>query len=244
MAEENTQKKTAYHLYAQLSKTYFSYKKPGDDKAYALMYAQYHNNMLTLHFRKAITSENVVELNCYLPDAKVFEVSNLFEGMMARRRVAFENGQNYDSDEVIKCPITSFNREEGKDVAAGLLVIDTEMYDGIPRVRISYTDNAKNDTVEIVFNSRIPSGAVEAKAKAAGIDFADIAAFELANTLKELQNPMIPIMYRFTDAAVNSITRYISACFGNRNNNYSGNSNNYASQPSGNSNVPDEYDPF
>jgi hypothetical protein len=158
--------------------------------------------------------------------------------MMARRRVAFENGQNYDSDEVIRCPITRFN--EGKDVAVGLLVIDTEMYDGIPRVRISYTDSEKNETVEIVFNSRIPSGAVEAKAKAANIDYADIAAFELVNVMKELQNPMVPIMYRFTDAAVSAVTKYISACFGNRNSNNS--NNNFASQSQGN--VPDEYDPF
>ncbi len=236
MAEENTQKKAPYHMYAQLSKTYFSYKKPGDDKAYAFMYLQYHNNMLTLRFRKSITSENTVDLSCYLPDAKVFEVSNLFEGMMARRRVAFENGQNYDSDEVIRCPITRFN--EGKDVAVGLLVIDTEMYDGIPRVRISYTDNEKNETVEVVFNSRIPSGAVEAKAKAANIDYADIAAFELVNILKELQNPMVPIMYRFADAAVSSITKYISACFGNRNSN---NSNNNFAQPQS---MPDDYEPF
>ena len=101
MADENTPaKKTAYHMYAQLSKTYFSYKKPGDDKAYAFMYVQYHNNMLTLHFRKSITSENTVDLNCYLPDAKAYDLANLFEGMMARRRVAYENGQNYDSDEV------------------------------------------------------------------------------------------------------------------------------------------------
>ena len=239
MADENTQKKTAYHLYAQLSKTYFSYKKPGDDKAYAFMYVQYHNSMLTLHFRKSITSENVVDLNCYIPDAKVFELSNLFEGMMARRRVAYENGQNYDSEEVIKCPISAYR--DGKDVAVGLLVIDTEMYDGIPRVRFSFTDNEKNETIEIVFNSRIPSGAIEAKAKAANIDFADIAAFELANVLKELQNPLIPIMYRFTDAAVTSITKYISACFSNRNN-ASGVSNNYASQSS--ANVPEDYDPF
>lgn len=238
MAEENTQKKSVYHLYTPLSRTYFSYKKPGDDKAYAFMYLQYHNNMLTFRFRKSVTSENTIDLSCYLPDSKVFEISNLFEGMMARRRVAFENGQNYDSDEVIKCPITKFN--EGKDVAVGLLVIDTEMYDGIPRVRISYTDNEKNDTVEIVFNSRIPSGAIEAKAKAANIDYADIAAFELVNTLKELQNPLVPIMYRFTDAAVSSLTKYISACFGNRNSNNA--NNNFVSQSQGN--MPDDYEPF
>ena len=89
MAEENTQKKSVYHLYTPLSRTYFSYKKPGDDKAYAFMYLQYHNNMLTFRFRKSVTSENTIDLSCYLPDSKVFEISNLFEGMMVRRRVAF-----------------------------------------------------------------------------------------------------------------------------------------------------------
>ena len=42
-------------MYAPLSKTYFSYKKPGDDKAYAYMYLQYHNSMVTFHFRKYIS---------------------------------------------------------------------------------------------------------------------------------------------------------------------------------------------
>lgn len=240
MAEESTTKKKPYHMYAPLSKTYFSYKKPGDDKAYAFMYAQYYNGALTLHFRKAITSENVVDLNCYLHDAKAWEVANLFEGMMARRRVAYENNQNYDADEVIRCPITAFR--EGKDVAIGLLIIDTEMYDGIPRVRFSYTDNEKNETVEIVLNSRVPSGAVEAKARANKIDFADLEAYDLSLIFKEMQNPLVPIIYRFTDAAVSSITKYISACFGNKNN-YAGVSNGYATQ-SPSTNTPDDYDPF
>ena len=241
MADEKIQKKAAYHLYAPLSRTYFSYKKPGDDKAYAYMYLQYHNSMVTFHFRKYITSENVSDYSCYIPDAKIFEVTNKFEGMMARRRVAFENGQNYDADEVIKCPVTSFNREEGRDTDVGLIVIDTEMYDGIPRVRISYTDFEKNDTVEIVFNARIPSGAVESKAKSANIDYADIAAFDLVSILKELKNPLVPIMYKFTDAAVSSLTKYISACFGNRNSNNM--NNNFASQSQAND-IPDGYDPF
>ena len=117
------------------------------------------------------------------------------------------------------------------------------MYDGIPRIRVSYTDFDKNDTVEIVFNSRVPNGAIEAKAKANNIDYADIAAFEFVNILKEVQNPLVPIMYRIQDSAVNAITRYISACFGNRGGTNGGfrTNNGTPMQPQA---VPDDYDPF
>ena len=52
------------------------------------------------------------------------------------------------------------------------------------------------------------------------IDYADIQAFEFVNVLKELQNPMVPIMYRIQDAAVGSLSRFIKSCLGggNRNN--------------------------
>lgn len=244
MAEEK-KKYNAYHLSVQMSKTYFSYKKPGDDKAYAMMYVSYYNGLLTLHFKRGITSENVLDLNCYLPDAKAFDLSRLLEGMMARRRDAFAEGKNYDADEVIKVPTTSM-RDGGKEVSTGLLTIDTEMFDGIPRVRVSYTDYEKNDTIEVVFNSRVPSGQIEAKCKLNKIDYADIQAFDFINILKELQNPMVPIMYRIQDAAVNSITKYISACFsGNRNR--GGDSASYSqnnSGGSGDSYNSESFDPF
>jgi hypothetical protein len=236
MADENRNNQQ-YHLYAQLSKTFFSYKKPSDT-GYAMMYIQYHNGMLTLKFRRAITSENKLELSCYLPDGKAYDLAHLLEGIMARRRDAYANGVNYDADEVIKVPCSAFR--EGKDVNTGLLVIDTEMYDGIPRIRVSYTDFEKNDTVEIVFNSRVPNGAIEAKAKANNIDYADIAAFEFINILKEVQNPLVPIMYRIQDSAVNAITKYISSCFGNRGTNTSGGFRTNNPQQ----NVPDDFDPF
>lgn len=236
MADENRNNQQ-YHLYAQLSKTFFSYKKPSDT-GYAMMYIQYHNGMLTLKFRRAITSENKLELSCYLPDGKAYDLAHLLEGIMARRRDAYANGVNYDADEVIKVPCSAFR--EGKDVNTGLLVIDTEMYDGIPRIRVSYTDFEKNDTVEIVFNSRVPNGAIEAKAKANNIDYADIAAFEFINILKEVQNPLVPIMYRIQDSAVSAITKYISSCFGNRSTNTSGGFRTNNPQQ----NVPDDFDPF
>lgn len=237
MADEKTNNQP-YHLYAQLSKTFFSYKKPSDT-GYAMMYIQYHNNMLTLKFRRAITSENKLELNCYLPDGKAYDLACLLEGIMARRRDAYMNGVNYDADEIIKVPCSAYR--DGKDVNTGLLVIDTEMYDGIPRIRVSYTDFEKNnETVEIVFNSRVPNGAIEAKAKANKIDYADIAAFEFINILKEVQNPLVPIMYRIQDSAVNTITRYISACFGNRNNSGGFRTN----APQQTNSIPDDFDPF
>ena len=240
MAEEK-KKYNNYHLTVQLSNTYWSYKKPGDNGAYAMMYVSYYNNMLSLHFKRGITSENVLDLNCYLSDGKAFDLSRLFEGMMARRRDAYAEGKNYDADEVIKIPCTSIR--DGKEVSVGLLVIDTEMYDGIPRVRFSYTDHEKNDTIEVVFNARVPSGPIEAKCKANNIDYADIHAFHLANILKEVQNPVVPIMYRIQDAAVSSLSKFISACLnGNRNN-----IRNNDSQPSYNSSDSyggDSYEPF
>jgi hypothetical protein len=242
MAEEK-KKYNNYHLSVQMSNTFWSYKKPGDNGAYAMMYVTYYNNMLSLHFKRGITSENVLDLSCYIQDGKAFDLSRLLEGMMARRRDAYAEGKNYDADEVIKMPCTSVR--DGKEVSVGLLVIDTEMYDGIPRVRVSYTDHEKNDTIEIVFNSRVPSGAIEAKCKANSIDYADIQAFNFVNILKEVQNPLVPIMYRIQDAAVNSITKYISACLSGRNGGNRGDTASY------NNNVGptesysgDSYEPF
>jgi hypothetical protein len=242
MAEEK-KKYNAYHLNVQLSQTFFSYKKPGDQGAYAMMYVSYYNNMLTLHFKRGITSENVLDLNCYLPDAKAFDLSRLLEGMMARRRDAYAEGKNYDADEVIKVPTTSYR--DGKEVATGLLVIDTEMYDGIPRVRVSYTDYEKNDTIEVVFNSRVPSGPIEAKCKANSIDYADIHAFNFINVLKEVQNPMVPIMYRMQDAAVASLSKFISACISGRSGGNKGDTASYSPNVGNESSYSGEsYEPF
>lgn len=242
MAEEK-KKYNAYHLGVQMSPTYFSYKKPGDNGAYAMMYVNYYNGMTTLHFKRGITSENVLDLNCYLSGGKAFELSRLLEGVMARRRDAYAAGQPYDESEVIKIPVTSMR--SGTEVSVGLLVVDTEMYDGIPRMRFSYTDNEKQDTIEIVLNARVPNGQIEAKCKQNLIDYADIQAFELVNVLKELQDPIIPMVYRIQDAAVNSITKYISACLGNRGRNDS--SSGYQNQNNNNSggySAGGDYEPF
>lgn len=233
MAVESNENKpnSAYHLYAQMSKTFFSYKKPADGKAYALMNIQYHDGKIMLHFKRGITSENVLDLNCYLPAAKAYDVSRILEGIMGRRREAFAAGKNYQSDEVYKIPTTSFR--DGQEVPTGFLMIDTEMYDGIPRLRLTYNDSEKNDSIEIVFNSRVPSGEIEVSTNLDyKIDYADIEAYDFVVTFKELQNPMIPMIYRMQDAAVNSITRYISSCFRNNGNirqpnSYNGGSSNY-----------------
>ena len=115
-------------------------------------------------------------------------------------------------------------------------MIDTEMYDGIPRLRLSYHDLEKNDSIEVVFNSRVPSGEIEASTNLDfKIDYADIEAYEFVTTFKELQDPLVPMMYRMQDAAVNTITKYISACFknfhstGNRSSGYN-NSSNYGGE--------------
>lgn len=244
MAEEK-KRYNAYHISAQMSSTYFSYKKPGDNGAYAMMYVNYYNGMTTLHFKRGITSENVLDLNCYLPAGKAFDFSRLLEGMMARRRDAYASGQNYNPDEVIKIPTTSMR--DGTEVSTGLLVVDTEMYDGIPRVKISYTDYEKNDTIEVVFNSRVPNGKIEATCKVNNIDYADIQAFEFVNVIKELQDPLIPMVYRIQDAAVNSITRYISSCFSGRQGGNKGDTASYNQNAGGNSggySPSADYDPF
>ena len=97
MAEEK-KKYNNYHLSVQMSNTFWSYKKPGDNGAYAMMYVTYYNNMLSLHFKRGITSENVLDLSCYIQDGKAFDLSRLLEGMMARRRDAYAEGKNYDAD--------------------------------------------------------------------------------------------------------------------------------------------------
>jgi hypothetical protein len=213
MAEEK-KKYNDYHLNVQMSRTFFSYKKPGDGGAYALMYVTYYNGMISLHFKRGITSENVLDLNCYLNDGKAYDLSRLLEGIMGRRREAYAAGKNYQSDEVYKIPTSSFR--EGQEVATGYLMIDTEMYDGIPRLRLSYHDIEKNDTIEVVFNSRVPSGEIEASTGLDfKIDYADIEAYEFVTTFKELQDPLIPMIYKIQDSAVSAITKYFSACFKN-----------------------------
>lgn len=213
---ENKQNYQQYHLYAQMTKTYFSYKKPADGKAYAFVNVLYYNDKLMLKFKRGITSENVLDLNCYLPTAKAYDVSRILEGIMGRRREAYMAGKNYQSDEYCKIPTSSFR--DGQEVATGFLIIDTEMYDGIPRLKLTYTDIEKNDSIEVVFNSRVPSGAIESSSNGDfKIDYADIEAYDFVTTFKELQNPIIPMVYRIQDAAVNSITKYISSCFRNFN---------------------------
>lgn len=201
-----------YHLSAQVSETFFSYKKPSDGKAYAFMYVNMYDSFLKLHFKKGITSENVVDLDCHLGSAKAYDLANWLEGFMARRRDAYMNGKPYDSDEIIKIPTTKL--DAGVETPVGLLTVDTEMFDGIPRLRITYTDNEKNESVEVVFNSRVPNGSIETnRASDIKIDYADISAFKFVTTFKELQDPLVPIMYRFQDAALTTLTKFISRCF-------------------------------
>jgi len=212
-----TKRNGVYHLNVQMSDTMFSYKKPADGKAYAFVNINYFDGKVTLHFKRGITSENVLDLNCYLQSAKAFDVARILEGIMGRRREAYAAGKNYQSDEVYKIPTTSFR--DGKEIPTGTLIIDTEMYDGIPRLRLTYNDIEKNDSIEVVFNSRVPSGEIETSTNLDyKIDYADIAAYEFVTTFKEVVSSTVSIAYRIADAAVNSISKYISSCFRNGNN--------------------------
>ena len=94
MAVESNENKPnqVYHLYAQMSKTFFSYKKPADGKAYAFVNIMYHDGKLTLRFKRGITSENVLDLTCYLSPAKAYDTARLLEGIMGRRREAYPAG--------------------------------------------------------------------------------------------------------------------------------------------------------
>ena len=205
--------KRSYNLYAQMSKMFFSYKKPGDGKAYTSMYVQNYDGMITLRFTKQVTSENRTELNCYLPSGKLWALSRILEGMMARRRDDFEKGQHYDPSESWTIPTTAFRN--GEEAATGKLTVDTEMYDGIPKLRLTYTDFEKDQSVEFVFNSRVPSGEITGTTLDFKLDYADIDAFNFVNTLAKVVDPMADIIYRVSNSLANDLKRYISGCFRN-----------------------------
>ena len=213
MAEERKHVSTSfYHLSAQVSDTFFSYKKPADGKAYAMMYVKMYDNRVSLHFKRGITADNVVDLDCHMHEAKAYDIAQWLEGFMARRRDAYMADKPYDADEMIKVPITSFRN--GTEVPVGLLVIDTEMIEGIPRLRVTYTDNEKNESIEIVFNKRVTNGSIEMSVpNQFKLDYADVGAFKVVTTLKELQNPLVPLIYKFQDAALSTTIKFISRCF-------------------------------
>lgn len=235
---ENEQKRTNYDIYASVSKPFFSYKKPGEGNSYCMMYPQVHSHTITLKFTKAITSENRLDLTCYLTPAKLQDFVNILEGIMARRREAFANREYYSSDEAFKIPVTSFIG--GKEETVGALTIDTELIDGISRLRITYYQNDKNDSVEIVFNERLTSEETSGTTEFNKIDYSDIQAFAFVTLMKDLITPQTSIMYGMINSAVSSITRYISACFTNSRGGNSGfksaNNNNYKPSNQGSSN--------
>lgn len=215
---ENENKRVNYDLYSSVSKPYFSYKKPGEgSSAYCMLSPQIHSYNTTLRFTKSITSENRLDLNCYLSPMKFQDFVNILEGIMARRRDAYMSKSNYATDEAFKIPITRYN--EGKDESIGSLTIDTELVDGIPRLRITYFENEKNDSVEIVFNDRIPTELASGTSKIDTIDYGDIKAFEFVMLMKELSDPSTSVVYGIVNSAVSTLTRYISACFSNNRNN-------------------------
>ena len=241
---ENEQKRTNYDIYASVSKPFFSYKKPGEGNSYCMMYPQVHSHTITLKFTKAITSENRLDLTCYLTPAKLQDFVNILEGIMARRREAFANREYYSSDEAFKIPVTSFIG--GKEETVGALTIDTELIDGISRLRITYYQNDKNDSVEIVFNERLTSEETSGTSEFNKIDYSDIQAFAFVTLMKDLITPQTSIMYGMINSAVSSLTRYISACFTNSRGGNGGfkSSNNNGYKPSNQSNSNDNYSDY
>ena len=241
---ENEQKRTNYDIYASVSKPFFSYKKPGEGNSYCMMYPQVHSHTITLKFTKAITSENRLDLTCYLTPAKLQDFVNILEGIMARRREAFANREYYSSDEAFKIPVTSFIG--GKEETVGALTIDTELIDGISRLRITYYQNDKNDSVEIVFNERLTSEETSGTTEFNKIDYSDIQAFAFVTLMKDLITPQTSIMYGMINSAVSSITRYISACFTNSRGGNGGfkSANNNGYKPSNQGSSNDNYSDY
>lgn len=218
MAEEK-KSSGSFHLYAQVSKTYYSYKKPGDGKAFTSMYVQNHDGMITFRFHKQVTSENKQDLNCYLPISKLWAFARILEGMVARRRDAYLKGENYNPSESWTIPTTAYR--DGQEVSTGKLTLDTEMYDGVPKVRLTYTDFEKDQSVEFVFNSRVPNGDITGtNLDGLKLDFADLDVFNFTSIVKTIVdeiNPNADYMYRLADSIVNDLKRYISGCFRNMN---------------------------
>ena len=95
--------------------------------------------------------------------------------------------------------------------------------------KISEEMKTERDFIEKMEASSVKKEAIPKKSEA------DIEAYEFVTTFKELQDPLVPIMYRMQDAAVNTITKYISTCFknfhsaGNRSGGYN-NSSNYGGE--------------
>lgn len=226
MAENQNNERRNYDIYSPVSRPFFSYKKPGDGNAYCMLVPQIHSNLITLRFTKSVTSENRLDLTCYLSQAKLHDFVNILEGIMARRRDAYASHNYYATDEAFKIPVTRYNN--GKEEAVGSLTIDTELVDAIARLRITYFDNDKNDSVEIVFNERVPDQSSSGTTKFDTIDYGDIQAFAFVALMKELITANTSILYGIVNSAVGSIIRYVSACFSNHNN---GNSNFHRSNP-------------
>lgn len=232
--QNNENKRVNYDIYAPISRPFFSYKKPGDGNAYAMVVPQIHSHIVTLRFTKSITSENRIDLNCYLSPAKLQDFVNILEGIMARRRDTFAKQEYYSSNEAYKIPVTRFIN--GKEESIGSLTIDTELIDGISRLRITYFENEKNDSVEIVFNERVPGEAPSGTENYTKIDYGDIQAFAFVTLMKEVISANTSITYGIVNSAVSAITRYISACFSNRNNGGVSSNNNYRNNNRNNSN--------
>lgn len=242
MAKQYQKRSSAsYHLYAPLTRPFFSYKKPSDGNSYSMMIPQVHNNNVTFKFQRRITPENTLDLTCYMPMNRVRELRHVFAGIIGRRQSAYENGKPYNTDEAWSFPVCSFFG--GTEQQIGDFKIDTEIIDGVPRIRIIYHQNDVNDEVEIVFNDRVTSSEITGMGELPKVDLADGFLFHFYDILDNIStNPMYLMMYNLIDAATSAVGKSVynivnSLIGGNKNKQSSYNNN--ISGPS-----PDDDDPF
>lgn len=240
MAEYQKRSPGSYHLYAPASKPFFSYKKPSDGNSYSMMIPQIHNGNITLKFQRRITPENTLDLQCYLPMPRVRELRHVLAGIIGRRQLAYEKGELYDTNESWNFPVCSFFG--GTETHIGDLKLDTELIDGIPRIRMIYRQNDVNDEIEIVFNDRSTSSEVKGTGELPKVDIIDGWLFHFFDVIDEIAtDPLYMMMYNMIDAAVSNIGKstfnIVSSLLGKGGSQKGGNSRPTAS-------VPDEYDPF
>lgn len=246
MAEEK-QNRGGYHLYANTSRPFFSFKKPAEGQsAHNRLEVQVHNGNIQMKFTRFITNENQTQLICWMPDYRVHDLCYILGGIIARRRVAYEKGENYSTDEVWTFPVVSF--QNGQERETGFLRVDTELIDGVPRIRLTYRDDDANDSIEIVFCDRKPTTEVKG-GNLEQIDYVDARLFKFYDLLDNIVNdPQTMIMYHMADSLMGAITKYIGACFRGSSNNNQNNGNGYRNnnnRPAPQSqDVPDDYDPY
>lgn len=229
MSEEK--KNYGYHLSSPISKPIFSAERPSQN-GYSMVIPQIFDGNLYLKFTKSITSENKIELSCYLNQSKLNDIANILEGIMARRRDAFNNKQSYDATERYVIPITKFS-QDGVEKQVGSFNIDTPYVNNIPRLKIEYCDIEKSESVSIIFKDRVSEKGIEKSADFETIDLEDVSAYYFTLMLKQCIDPSTNILYYMLDSLLSNINKTIYSLLNGRrqndyqNNGYNRNNNEY-----------------